>query len=172
MGCLPSASQRAAPSLHPPRRWQAFPDGKVWPEYGSALSTARHIVHSRGAAGLFRGLLPRSFRNVGAVIVLNLCMTELVGALDDHRIHQAHLAAAAAAAEARAGGPADAVRRPATATAATARHAASLAAAAEARPGEPVDVVRRPAAAAAAASAPGSASLAAAVAPASPKASR
>ena len=67
------------------------------------LSTARHILGSQGAGALFHGLLPRAFRNCGAVIILNTTMTELVGAIDDHRLRQARQAAAAQVLEARAG---------------------------------------------------------------------
>ncbi|GAB4817787.1 hypothetical protein N2152v2_004833 [Parachlorella kessleri] len=76
-------------------RMQAFPDSQQQPQYRSMLSTARHILRSQGARALFHGLLPRAFRNCGAVIILNTTMTELVGAIDDHRLRQARQAAAA-----------------------------------------------------------------------------
>lgn len=87
-------------------RMQAFPDPASHPAYRSMLSAGREIVAQRGVRGLFNGLLPRAFRNCGAVIILNACLTELVGAIDDHRILAARAAAAAAAAAVRSAGEA------------------------------------------------------------------
>jgi hypothetical protein len=38
-------------------------------------STARHIARGEGVRALFWGLLPRAFRNCGAVIILNTTLT-------------------------------------------------------------------------------------------------
>lgn len=52
-------------------RMQAFPDHSLNPEYRSMYSTARHIVQNEGFMTLFAGILPRGFRIVGAVFILN-----------------------------------------------------------------------------------------------------
>eukprot|EP00887_Chlorella_sp_A99_P001559 scaffold8.g1559.t1 len=53
------------------RQPAAFPDSTQYPQYRSTLSTVRHIVQTEGVGMLWAGLLPRSFRIVCAVFILN-----------------------------------------------------------------------------------------------------
>ena len=48
------------------------------PEYANWRTTARHIVQTQGAAGLFAGLLPRGVRVVGACFILQTVRKQLI----------------------------------------------------------------------------------------------
>lgn len=66
-------------------RMQAFPDNKAHPEYASFVSTTRHILATEGVQGFFAGVLPRTFRLIGAVFILGGIRTALVDAVEDYR---------------------------------------------------------------------------------------
>ncbi|KAL6771419.1 hypothetical protein ACKKBG_A26290 [Auxenochlorella protothecoides x Auxenochlorella symbiontica] len=66
-------------------RMQAHPDNTAFPHYSSVASTARHIVAAEGYGGFFAGVLPRTFRLIGAVFILTGIRGTLVDAIEDAR---------------------------------------------------------------------------------------
>ncbi len=50
------------------------------------LSTSTYILRKEGLRGMFRGLLARTFRNCGAVIILNSTLTTMVDVLHQHKV--------------------------------------------------------------------------------------
>lgn len=70
-------------------RMQAFLDKEAYPQYRTMLGSARHIVETEGASTLFAGLLPRAFRLICAVIILNGTRNALVELVDLHRAEAA-----------------------------------------------------------------------------------
>lgn len=61
-------------------------------------STARHILATEGPAGFFRGILPRTFRLIGAVFILTGIRGTLVDAIEDRRYAASKLEKARSAA--------------------------------------------------------------------------
>lgn len=66
-------------------RMQAFPDLKKNPEYRTIYSTARHIIQEGGVQAMFAGLVPRGFRIIGAVFILNGVKNTAVDFLEKKR---------------------------------------------------------------------------------------
>jgi len=66
-------------------RMQAFPDRSTHPQYRSMFSTVSHLLKTDGFSSLYSGTLPRGFRIVGAVFILNGVKNTAVQHLEDSR---------------------------------------------------------------------------------------
>ena len=67
---------------------QAFVEVSKQPEYKTLVSTAQHIINTRGVTSLWSGLAPRLFRLCSAFIILQVARSELINLVEGSRALQ------------------------------------------------------------------------------------